>query len=537
MQQAVQLKVNQERLIHNIRFAFTNSTTVLAELMQNARRAGATYIAFRYDADLKTLIVEDDGCGIDNMQNLLTIAESGWDEETQANEHPYGIGFLSTLYSAEHVTIESNRQKLAFDVDKALGFESICIEEGDVAHGSKITLRNVNFKKDIKEALKHYARGFPIKVLFDGEDLPRPDAINGEKYFIETEIGQIHLPGFDNAKHVTYEITVYLQGLPVHGEINFRTVKQVVHLDCKRFSARMPDRDKLIDENQVLDLIFKTIKDLWRVRMGKAKKEMSHEDFADRYSTLMMCDAVDLLNDVPLLPREVLCEISDTPRITEYYEEWQTNCTQHIAMEDILCGKTKVCTLPDLTTEHGPAKYTLAWRSNVLWMKKYLNEDHWIYKHVIDMDSDDFDIAIHVHGEISRDEYFGNDLYFKAPVVICESYSIQGDTQSYRFGKDGLFDDGVFYIPIKMDKEDCTVLRQAVDFADENGNYDENLFYAEADSFSDFLASRINNDPKETLSKLICRALDKPTHKDVLGKSFYVSIGADGNVTVEEIAS
>ena len=38
-----QLSANPEKLINNLRFSFTQSTTVLGELMQNARRAGGTF--------------------------------------------------------------------------------------------------------------------------------------------------------------------------------------------------------------------------------------------------------------------------------------------------------------------------------------------------------------------------------------------------------------------------------------------------------------------------------------------------------------
>jgi len=41
-----QLSVNPEKLINNLRFSFTQSTTVLGELMRNARRAGATFVSF-----------------------------------------------------------------------------------------------------------------------------------------------------------------------------------------------------------------------------------------------------------------------------------------------------------------------------------------------------------------------------------------------------------------------------------------------------------------------------------------------------------
>ena len=38
------LRVNQEKLVNNLRFSFTNATSVLAEMLQNARRAGATKV-------------------------------------------------------------------------------------------------------------------------------------------------------------------------------------------------------------------------------------------------------------------------------------------------------------------------------------------------------------------------------------------------------------------------------------------------------------------------------------------------------------
>ncbi|QPK62890.1 ATP-binding protein [Methylomonas sp. LL1] len=79
--QTTQLAVNPEKLINNLRFSFTQATTVLGELMQNARRAGATFVSLDYDAHSQTLTVCDDGCGIESLQTLLTVAESGWDAD------------------------------------------------------------------------------------------------------------------------------------------------------------------------------------------------------------------------------------------------------------------------------------------------------------------------------------------------------------------------------------------------------------------------------------------------------------------------
>ena len=104
---AVKLQVNLASLLENLGHAFSKPLTVVSELLQNARRAGATKVTVNYDADAKTLVVEDDGCGITDFQNLLTVAESGWDEEIKESECPYGMGFLASLYACQEIEAQS----------------------------------------------------------------------------------------------------------------------------------------------------------------------------------------------------------------------------------------------------------------------------------------------------------------------------------------------------------------------------------------------------------------------------------------------
>ena len=70
------------------------------ELLQNARRAGASCVGLTYEPKAKRLVVRDDGCGIADFQTLLTLGESGWSEAVQRTEHPFGLGFLQSLYAA-----------------------------------------------------------------------------------------------------------------------------------------------------------------------------------------------------------------------------------------------------------------------------------------------------------------------------------------------------------------------------------------------------------------------------------------------------
>ena len=100
----IRLQTNQNRLIAAFRHAFTQAS-MLGELLQNARRAKARHIHITTEDD--TLTVSDDGEGIANLQALICIAESGWDEELKARENPFGIGVLSTLYFARSLRVHS----------------------------------------------------------------------------------------------------------------------------------------------------------------------------------------------------------------------------------------------------------------------------------------------------------------------------------------------------------------------------------------------------------------------------------------------
>ena len=102
----IQLKVDETKLVTNLRHAFTRRSNVISELMQNARRAGATEIHITLSSD--KVIISDNGVGIDDFSDLLTIASSGWDAETMAEESPVGLGFLSAMYACDFIQIESH---------------------------------------------------------------------------------------------------------------------------------------------------------------------------------------------------------------------------------------------------------------------------------------------------------------------------------------------------------------------------------------------------------------------------------------------
>ncbi|MPR11726.1 hypothetical protein [Microvirga tunisiensis] len=96
-----------DKLLRNAPKFFTNQTSsIIDEMVQNSRRAGATEISFTLVDD--TLIIADNGKGLpaEKAGVLLTLGGSANDETTEGKEDPAGIGVFSL--SNHDVTFESH---------------------------------------------------------------------------------------------------------------------------------------------------------------------------------------------------------------------------------------------------------------------------------------------------------------------------------------------------------------------------------------------------------------------------------------------
>lgn len=279
-------------------------------------------VVFDYDEATGRLTVTDDGCGIADLQVLLTVAESGWDAETVAQEHPFGLGFLSAVYAAERLTVESRGRSLSFATADLLAFRALEVFAGDTTGGTRLVLEGLQIPH-LEAALRHRARGFAIEVRYNGEPLPRPNALDSGRHFEPTAVGAIHLYGLqpeeDWQAMRSDELICYLQGLPVFTSARYyATQATVVHLDSARFRARLPDRDKLIDEMEALQAVRAEVQGLAQARLRRLQGQLSPEAFVRGYPCLRHWGLVELLNEVPFVPREILARIAGYPTLPRW---------------------------------------------------------------------------------------------------------------------------------------------------------------------------------------------------------------------------
>lgn len=433
--QAVALKVDVESLVNNLKFAFTNQTTFLAELMQNARRAGATGISFRYSKEDGRLIVRDDGCGIQNLQTILTIAKSGWDKEVVDDEHPYGMGFMAALYTAERITIRSHGKRISFLRDDVLSFTKIPVKDAEYCPGVEIILEGITLSEnEVGRMIAHYASGFPIPVFYNDKEMERPYALDGGLDFIETEVGLIHLPEisldpvtkaeFTRATRVLGEYgatAYYLQGLPVNDEgKSLRSGVRVVHLSNGEYRGRLPDRNQVINSDKMKSDVDRVTTKLWSDRLEALKATIDPKTFARiMFPTLKKWRRTDLLNDVPFIPPAALGVLTSFPLIIH---EWDSNVEigieKCVSREDIE-SKRVLIVEPDQTGPgEGESFHVLTYLSEVTNKKSGqevyvyadpIHEDHWLNKHVIELNEEN--VSVEFEGNVRHEPYEAKNLY------------------------------------------------------------------------------------------------------------------------------
>ena len=93
--------------INRVGRLFNNSLPdALGELLQNARRAGATKVEIELRRDDHVVLsIADDGIGIIDPASVITLGRSDWDSSIATREDPAGMGMFSLAGRA--VTIVS----------------------------------------------------------------------------------------------------------------------------------------------------------------------------------------------------------------------------------------------------------------------------------------------------------------------------------------------------------------------------------------------------------------------------------------------
>lgn len=526
--------INEARFLGHLRELFSTKSVVLAELMQNARRAGAPAVMFHYQAN-GDLCVTDEGCGIDDFQALLTLAESGWSQPIMESEQPFGIGFASVSFSAEQVCVESRARKIRFSADDLVAKRPIPVEACNYAGAMRITL--AGFKLDqstVDRELRRYAYGFAIDVYWNDECLPRPHAQHALTGAV-TDIGFVHVPGIHRGSgRDSARVRVYCQGLPVQVESftsgRYIDVERaiVVHVDHRRYKPRVPDRDCLIDAAAAARDFSAAIKALWRAHLLARKVQLAADQFAETYwdiSQRMGC--FEIMCDVPYLPRQALSFVEDYPVVPYEYESFMSMNERGLTQEAVM---RRVVGLfqPEICEREGDgfARMLYAQAKGGLFVDA-LPAGHWAQPYVVDLWQARLRIACKA---VAMQTFEGRYVSGLVKVVDSLSIVLDGDavaiTQPVALGSDY---NTVFLVP-KDSPDPAEVLRQAASYRDDSDTYQETDHDLDRDEFANLVSVLCGEDPCVTLHKCLTGGSSR-SRTNLRGRRFLVSIDANGEAS------
>jgi hypothetical protein len=159
---------------------------VFAELLQNARRAGASRVEILVEQllDAKSgsrVTLHDNGSGIDDFQTLLTLGGSDWNADVRETEDPAGMGFFSLCHSEVEVASGGKRVVLSREAFLGTAEATVVLVEERIP-GTRIVFTRGSNASQLLHAATRVSEFCPMEVFLNGELVDRHDFLEGALY-------------------------------------------------------------------------------------------------------------------------------------------------------------------------------------------------------------------------------------------------------------------------------------------------------------------------------------------------------------------
>lgn len=163
MQKTICAQINNRLLTKASRLFSGSLEGRIIEILQNARRAGASEV--RISNKDNTITVQDNGSGIADFQKLLDLGGSGWDEALEQGEDPAGVGLFSL--APRQVTIVSRSHQVTIEKDGWTGAPVEIVTLDNAIAGTQLTFQD-DKPWDFETVEKH-AVFAGMRVVVDGK--------------------------------------------------------------------------------------------------------------------------------------------------------------------------------------------------------------------------------------------------------------------------------------------------------------------------------------------------------------------------------
>jgi hypothetical protein len=235
---------------------------VLAELIQNARRAAATTVILKTtEAENGVeLSVCDDGTGIDDPTVVLALGRSGWDAGVARREDPAGMGVFSLAGRDVSIRSRIREAEQGWRIDVAAHAwedgSSIPVVPCDRPVGTEIVLSlDKAWSHTLDAAARNAARHCPILVILNGEKLKQLDWLDGARAIFQAS--GVRIGVFDDQRANVHSHSINFHGVTVSGalptiaERHGSWCARVDIIDAPELQLVLPARKEMI-ENEAL---------------------------------------------------------------------------------------------------------------------------------------------------------------------------------------------------------------------------------------------------------------------------------------------
>ena len=264
-------------------------TDILNEMIQNARRAGAT----RVDIDREkteagfTLWIGDNGSGVERPESLLTLGSSGWNSEICDAEDPAGMGVFSL--AGRRVTIMSRHAehphgwRIVIPEDGWTGQVDLDVDRFDHPVGTTISFPVCELAAhEIEKFVANVALHCPIAVTLDGKAMLSRDFLEGACNIVEWQGSRIGVftgrpPLWDN--HLNFHGLTLTSKLPTVSD-SLRGTSWWVRVDIGAtpdLKLVLPARKEAVENDCLRSLRIACEKAIYRTISEQPSHRLSHE--------------------------------------------------------------------------------------------------------------------------------------------------------------------------------------------------------------------------------------------------------------------
>lgn len=272
-------KVAPEAMSRVSRLFNASLDDILNELLQNARRAGATEVAIeRFDdpAFGDAVRFADNGHGLANYLSLFMLGKSTWREGVEQAEDAAGMGFFSLANRGARIVAKQYgfEKSWVFEASTAAfaGKAPVIGADGPDDHEGVTVIFPVTQYDNVAGAVSKAARFCPLRVAYDGEAVPSEDFLEDALHIEEwrgIRIGIFNRDshGLFERENVNFHGVTLRAGLP-HIAQEFHDTYSV-RLDvthCAALKLVLPARKELVCDDffeelrtQIKAVIFRHI--------------------------------------------------------------------------------------------------------------------------------------------------------------------------------------------------------------------------------------------------------------------------------------